>query len=475
MPHKVIKVVANRITGIVRGKLIRVTVGVLTVATAGVGLVADILGLRSSGGDSPAVVATTDVSQPRVVLEDLKPEATTTTTTMIQESRSPVGLLAELQTELSARASSGVLEVCDTEAFLLTSNELLLFKWFDEKGWVDFSDLVRPPTALLPVGLAVVDIPRDGRPDIVVVFERSGSSPQLSGVLSVPNTATGCGQGYSWSFFGQPDGSFSQLVPNLETTSDGFLSRATSITLVEFRWNKELQYFQHVGSQTIGSVIDDLLGDPEIERQFAYLYGRFSTESFTAMLQLVEPNSPAERFILFLLDGKRAGRDAGFREGTGYPVSRVGEAWRIEFVGTPTLLTNFLGSQGKIRSFSMNEVPLEQLIRYQANAPIVSRECSESGVCLSVRGVQLGNRSTYIALEVDASATVASAKLTNAWLATGSIRQRQRSSTSGLVRSPRKSIWGLTFELSELPWGSSLEVQISVNGESERVFLQIPS
>jgi hypothetical protein len=123
----------------------------------------------------------------------------------------------------------------------------------------------------------------------------------------------------------------------------------------------------------------------------------------------------------------------------------------------------------------MNEIELANLIRFDDSNPLATRQCTVSGVCVGIRGVQLGNRTTYVALEIDASAAVVRAKFSGSSLTTGANRQRHLSSTSAVVNSPRVSIWSLAYELAELPWGATLEVQLSINGATERVTLQIPS
>jgi hypothetical protein len=400
-----------------------------------------------------------------------------TTTSVVGSSEDPVSALDMLRTSLAARASSGVLDVCGKQAVLLTSTGLRLFKWLDATGWSDFSELVTPPTELLPVGMVVVDVPRDGIPDLLVTFERTGTDPPFSGVLAVPSTSIGCGQGYSWQYFSLPDGSFSRLVSSLEPSSSEFISRGsiTAVNPARYQWSQERQYFQFQ-SESIANPSGE--GSPFSEtviQNFMTEYGKFTTTSFETMLQYVEPNSPAEHLVKFLLSGKRASRGAGYGEGSGFKVEPAGKDWRILFPGPATIYSDFVGVNDKIATFRMNEIELENLIRYDDNSPLSSRQCTSSGVCIGVRGVQLGNRTTYVALEVDTSATVARAKFGGAWLTTGANRQRHLSSTNAIVNSPSISVWSLAFELAELPWGATLELQVSVNGMTERVTLSIPS
>ena len=453
----------------------KAVIGAVTVGTASLGFISDILGLRSSDEATTTVITvlvnSSDGNIPGQTQQTVAPSTTTTT------PDNPESALEALRTSLAARASSGVLNSCSKQAMLLTSSGLRLFEWIEGRGWTDFSELVQPPTNLSPVGMVVVDIPRDGIPDLLVSFERTGTQPPLSGVLGIPNTAIGCGQGYSWQYFNLSDGSFSQLVPNLEPASDGFTSRdvTSGSNLTRYAWSQDRQYFQVQGQATSTPALPGSTADSAVVRQFMTEYGRFSTQSFTAMLQLVEPGSPAEQLVKFLLAGKRAGRDAGYGEGSGFPIESTGEAWRILFPGVATVLSDFVGDSYRIGSFRMNEIEVDKLIRYDDSNPMLSRQCTQSGVCVGIRGVQLGSRTTYVALEIDTSQTTARAKFANSWLTTGSSRQRHLSSTNALVNSPNSSVWSVAYELSELPWGASLEVQLAVNGVTERVTLRIPS
>jgi len=459
-----------------RSTAVKAVVGVITVATAGIGFVSDILGLRSPNEVEPTVMTvlvTVEPSNERQPSEDVEEPAPTTTAAVDD----PIAALETLRTTLAARASSGVLDVCGKQALLLTATGLRLFEWQEGTGWSDFSELVSPPTNLRPVGMVVVDVPSDGIPDLLVTFERTGTDPPLSGVLGVPNTSIGCGQGYSWQFFSRSDGSFSQLVPNLEPALGDLLSRdlTTSSSPSRYRWSQERQYFQFQSDTVSTTPQAGSTVDPIVVRNFITEYGKFTTASFTNMLQFVEPDSPAENLIKFLLAGKVAGRDAGYGEGSGFAVEDVEGDWRILFPGPATVVSDFTGENGKIRSFRMNEIELENLIRFDNSNPLASRQCTASGVCVGIRGVQLGNRTTYVALEIDTSTAVARAKFSGSSLTTGANRQRHLSSTNALVSSPRVSIWSLAYELAELPWGATLEVQLSVNGTTERVILKIPS
>ncbi len=443
-----------------------------------IGFVSDILGLRSEESKVPTVITVLVESQARTQGDGDESSPTTSPPATTISSSDPASQLEVLRTDLAARASSGVLEVCGTRAFLLTSVELRMFEWIDGQGWKDFSDLVRPPTDLTPVGMAVIDVPNDGVPDILVSFGRVGSNEPLSGVLGVPDGAIGCGQGYSWQYFNRFDGSFSQLVPTLEPTGDGFVSNeaGSAASTVTYRWSAERDYFQFQ-SPLVSEALESSsnAADPLVIRQFVTEYGTFTTRSFNAMLQLVEANSPAESLIRFLLAGKQASRDAGYGEGSGFPVQPDGANWRILFPGPSTLLSHFTGERGTIRTFRMNEIELDNLIRFDTTTAMTSRRCTAGGVCFGVRGVQLGNRTTYIALEVDTSAAIGRVKFSNSWLTTGASRQRHLSSTNSVVNSPRVSIWGLAYELAELPWGASLEIEFSFNGVTERVSLVLPS
>lgn len=459
-----------------RSPLGKAIIGAITVATAGIGFISDILGLRSSDDAEPTVVTVLVTvepsSEPRSSRDD--EESVPTTTIAVDD---PIAALEILRTNLAARASSGVLDVCGKQAVLLTATGLRLFEWQEGAGWSDFSALVTPPTSLSPVGMVVVDTPRDDIPDLLVTFERTGTDPPLSGVLGVPNTSIGCGQGYSWQFFSRSDGSFAQLVPGLEPAAGDLLSRdlASSTSPIRYRWNQERQYFQFQADNVPEAPQTGESVEPATIQDFMTEYGKFTTASFTNMLQLVEPDSPAEQLVKFLLSGKIAGRDAGYGEGSGFAVEEVGGDWRILFPGPATVVSDFIGENGKIRSFRMNEIELANLIRFDDSNPLASRQCTVSGVCVGIRGVQLGNRTTYVALEIDASAAVVRAKFSGSSLTTGAIRQRHLSSTNAVVNSPRVSIWSLAYELAELPWGATLEVQLSINGATERVTLQIPS
>jgi len=459
-----------------RSPAVKAVVGVVTIATAGIGFVSDILGLRSSDEAEPTVVTvlvTVEPSSEQTLSRDDE-ESVPTTTIAVDD---PIAALEVLRTNLAARASSGVLDVCGKQAMLLTATGLRLFEWQEGTGWSDFSALVTPPTSLIPVGMVVVDAPRDGVPDLLVTFERTGTDPPLSGVLGVPNTSIGCGQGYSWQFFSRADGSFAQLVPNLEPAAGDLVSRdlASTTSPSRYRWNQERQYFQFQSDNVSPVTQTGSAVEPAIVQNFITEYGKFTTASFTNMLQLVETGSPAEQLVKFLLSGKIAGRDAGYGEGSGFVVEEVGGDWRILFPGPATVVSDFTGENGKIRSFRMNEIELANLIRFDDSNPLASRQCTASGVCVGIRGVQLGNRTTYVALEIDTSAAVVRAKFSGSSLTTGANQQRHLSSTNAVVNSPRVSIWSLAYELAELPWGATLEVQLSVNGVTERVTLRVPS
>lgn len=450
-------------------------IGVVTVGTASLGFISDILGLGSSDEGKTTVITVLVNTNTASDNTPIASTAVPTTTSTVPDD--PANALEVLRASLSARASSGVLDVCGKQAVLLTSTGLRLFEWLDGQGWVDFSELVQPPTELSPIGMVVVDIPFDGTPELLVSFERSGTQPPLSGVLAVPSTAIGCGQGYTWQYFNLSNGAFSQLVPNLEPAAGVFISRdsTTGSLPSSYQWSQDRQYFQYQSTavpipQQTGSTVDS-----NTVRQFITEYGKFTTQSFNAMLQYVEPKSPAEQLVKFLLAGKRASRDAGYGEGSGFMVEQSGDDWKILFPGPATVVSDFTGESGKIRTFRMNEIGLENIIRYDDSTPLVSQQCTQSGVCLGIRGVQLGNRTTYIALEVDTSGAVARAKFASSWLTTGANRQRHVSSTNAVVNSPSISVWGLAYELAELPWGASLEIQITVNGITERVNLKIPS
>ena len=368
--------------------------------------------------------------------------------------------------------------MCGTRAFVLTSTNLRMFEWLEGQGWKDFSGLVQAPTELRPIGMAVIDVPTDGIPDILISFERLGSNEPLNGVLSVPDGAIGCGQGYSWQYFNKSDGSFAQLVPRLEPTDNGFTSKESAgvVESVAYRWSAERDYFQ-VQTPLVSTTPEasNSAADPAVVRLFVTEYGKFTTQSFNSMLQLVEANSPAEQLTRFLLAGKQASRDAGYGEGSGFPVQPDGENWRISFPGLTTVLSDFRGENGTITSFRMNEIELDKLVRFDASTVMLSRRCTTSGVCVGIRGVQLGSRTTYVALEVDTSAMVGRTKFISSWLTTGASRQRHLSATISLASSPRIVIWGLAYELAELPWGASLEIELSINGSAERLTLNLPS
>lgn len=462
---------------LLKSPLAKTVVAIATVGTAVVGFVSDILGLRSEDTQAPTVITVLVETT-----EDSTQETTTSSTTSTSVAPatfiSPQTALEELRTELSARATSGVLEVCGTRAFLLTSTELRMFEWLDDQGWKDFSALVQPPTELKPIGLVVIDVPKDGIPDILISFERLGSSEPLNGVLSVPNGAIGCGQGYSWQYFSKADGSFAQLVPRLEPSGNGFVSKELvgETNSVTYLWSSERDYFQ-VQSPLVSTTPETSTStaDPTVVRQFVTEYGKFTTQSFNSMLQMVEANSPAEQLTRFLLAGKQASRDAGYGEGSGFPTQPDGDNWRIFFPGLSTVLSDFRGENGKIKTFRMNEIELDKLIRFDASTLMLTRRCTNSGVCVGIRGVQLGNRTTYVAIEVDTSAMVGRVKFTNSWLTTGASRQRHISATLSLANSPRIVTWGTAYELAELPWGASLEIELSINGSAERLTLNLPS
>lgn len=477
---------AHFLTRALRSTAGKALIGIITVGTASISFVSDILGLRGGDESEPTVITVLVESESDTqretpteeTLAETKAESPMlTTTSVVDYSDDPVSALDLLRTSLAARASSGVLDVCGKQAVLLTSTGLRLFKWVDATGWSDFSELVTPPTNLIPVGMVVVDVPRDGIPDLLVTFERTGTDPPSSGVLAVPSTSIGCGQGYSWQYFSLPDGSFSRLVSGLEPSSGEFVSRGSvsGVNPARYQWSQERQYFQFQSESTAKPDVEASPGGETVIRNFMTEYGKFTTSSFETMLQYVEPDSPAEHLVKFLLSGKRAGRAAGYGEGSGFAVEPIGDDWRILFPGPATVYSDFVVKNNKIATFRMNEIELVNLIRYDDNTPLSSRQCTSSGVCIGVRGVQLGNRTTYVALEVDTSATVARAKFGSAWLTTGASRQRHLSSTNAIVNSPSVSVWSLAFELAELPWGAEIELQVSVNGMTERVRLSIRS
>jgi hypothetical protein len=79
-----------------------------------------------------------------------------------------------------------------------------------------------------------------------------------------------------------------------------------------------------------------------------------------------------------------------------------------------------------------------------------------------------------MALEVDASQTSRQVKFVEASLTTGSVRNMHVGASTPAPRRRPNAEWSLAFPLSELPWGGTLQVVISVGGTTERIELVVP-
>lgn len=444
----------------------RLLLGATTVGAAGIGFVSDLRGLRDSSEVS-TTVATVLVSESTSVLT-----LPTTSTTL---PLNPEQGLEKLRISLAARSSTGVLDVCGQTAFLLTNDGLRYFEYTNDDGWIELNNYVSSPTETKPIGLLVVKNAPEGKAQVLVEFERIGSSDPLSGVLGVPTNAIGCGAGFGWRYFNRPDGSVSKLVPSLNPSASGFTSSEKTSTTSEtsYVWNGDKDVYLPVVSAASTEISTSGVVGTQITQQFIENYAQFSSASFMRMLTFVEPDSPAEKLVKFLLVGKRASKDAGYGEGSGFLYNSNAGVYRIEFPNGGSEFSNFVGTPDLISGFSLNGLELEKLIRLDYSEPISSRRCSPTGVCMGLRGVQLGIRTTYAAIEVESLNANTEVKFVNAWLVTGTGRQRNLASTNSKLGIRTSKTWSASFALSDLPWGGTIEVEYTVAGVREIATLQV--
>ena len=452
---------------LIKSPLVRLLLGAMTVVAAGIGFVSDLMGLR----DSSDVVSTT-------VAAVLVSESTSAPTLPASSTTLPLNPeqgLEKLRISLAARSSTGVLDVCGQTAFLLTNDGLRYFEYTNDDGWIELNNYVSSPTETKPIGLLVVKNAPEGKAQVLVVFERSGSSDPLSGVLGVPTNAIGCGAGFGWRYFNHPDGSLSKLVPSLNPSASGFTSSEKTSTTSEtsYVWNGDKDVYLPVVSAVSTEISTSGVVGTQITQQFIENYAQFSSASFMRMLTFVEPGSPAEQLVKFLLVGKRASKDAGYGEGSGFLYNSNAGVYRIEFPNGGSEFSNFVGTPDLISGFSLNGLELEKLIRLDYSEPISSRRCSPSGVCVGLRGVQLGIRTTYAAIEVESLNANTEVKFVNAWLVTGTGRQRNLASTNSKLGIRTSKTWSASFALSDLPWGGTIEVEYTVAGVREIATLQV--
>lgn len=460
------------ISRLFKSNIVRTIASIVAVGTASVGFLSDVLGLRGSDEKDASVIT--------ILVNDTAVSTTsiiTSTTSTSNSSTDPQAALEQLRASLVARASSGILDGCGQHALLLTPTGLKFYEWTNNT-WTDFSQSLQVPTLATPTGLLVVDSPRDGVSEVLVTFDRLGNSPPSGGVLGASPGTLGCGTGYTWRYFAGGDGSYSRVAPNLRALPNSVLtSRGLSdIEQVELEWdylNEIYSITQAQTTQTTVSVVDS--ASPEVVARFMTAYSQFTSGSFASMLYDVAPGSPAESLVQFLLRGKQISINAGYGEGSGWQLENNNSNYRILFPGGGTTFDAFTGSDGKITSFNLNGISLINLIRLDRSPTATARGCSVSGICVGVRGVQLGVRTTYLLLEVDSSQTSKVVKFIEASLTTSTNTSRHLSGTTPASRKSATTGWSLGFPLSELPWNGSLELTISVGDIQERITITLPN
>lgn len=448
-----------------RSKALRTAFGVVGVVVAAIGLISDVLGLRG-GEPSQTVVVTVPVS--------VEPTESALSEIALGDISDPQVALEKLRVDLSARASSGLIEECGLHAVLATRDGVRTYEWVDS-AWVEFSDALEKVTSAPPLGIQSIESAQGDARLLFVSFDRSGSDPPSGGVLALGET--GCESGFTWRYFSELDGSFTTVLRNLRITSGGQLtSSGIEGRPVEFRWDEVGRYYA-IKSSTNDESNDD--GLPEVSSEnaseFIANYARFTAQSFSSMLDMTEPGSPAERLVKFLLIGKQISRAAGHGEGSGFELIREGDGYRILTPGGGTFFDSFVGSNGLISGFRINSIDLDRLIRLDEGGSLSTKSCSSSGVCVRVRGVHLGARSAYFAVEVDSSQSSREVKFMEASLETPAGSQRQISATTPVVKGRPDGMWSIAFSLSDLPWGGRLSVALRIGNMTERVDMYIAS
>ncbi len=459
------------ISRLLKSNIVRTIASVVAVGAASIGFVSDILGLRDDE-DKTATVVT-------ILVNDSTTQTNFTeqsTTTSMPGSTDPQISLEQLRASLVARASSGILDGCGQHALLLTSTGLKFYEWTNNT-WTDFSQNLQVPTLATPTGLLVVDSPSDGVPEVLVTFDRLGNSPPSGGIFGASPGTLGCGTGYTWRYFAGGDGSYSRVASNLRAMpNDSLTSRGLNdFEPVELKWDELNEIYAVAQNQTteIPASISETVS-PDVVARFMTAYSQFTSSSFASMLYDVTPGSPAESLVQFLLRGKQINISAGSGEGSGWQLENNDTSYRILFPGGGTTFDAFTGSDGKISSFDLNGIPLSKLVRLDRSTTAVARNCSVSGICIGVRGVQLGVRTTYLLLEVDSSQTSKVIKFIEASLTTSANKSRHLSGTTPALRKSAMTSWSLAFPLSELPWNGSLEIMISVDDIQERIVITLP-
>lgn len=448
-----------------RSKSLRTAFGVIGVVAAGIGLISDVLGLRS-GEPSQTVVVTVPVS--------VGSSVTAPSETVPGDSSDPQVALEKLRVDLAAKASSGLIDKCGLHAVLATRDGVRIYEWIDS-AWVEFTNALEQVTSAPPLGIQSIESAQEDAQLLLVSFDRSGSDSPAGGVLALGET--GCESGFTWRYFSELDGSFTTVLRNLRVGPDGqLISSGTEGPSVEFRWDDVNRYYTIKSSTGEGSNNDTVSEVPsEITSEFIANYAKFTMQSFSSMLKMTEPGSPAERLVKFLLIGKQISRAAGHGEGAGFGLLREGDGYRIMTPGGGTFFDSFVGLNGQISGFRVNSIDLDRLIRLDETGGLSTKGCSISDVCVRVRGVHLGARSAYFAVEVDGSQTLREVKFMEASLETAAGSQRQVSATTPVVKSRPEGLWSLAFSLSDLPWGGRLTVALRIGNSIERVDLVIAS
>ena len=464
----------NSVLRLFRSRTVRGVLAAGGAVAAVFGFVSDVLGIRESQEVAPVAVTVEVTAAP---VSTTSSSTTVATPTTLQDL-DPESALEELRISLAARSSSGVLDGCGLHAMLLTSTGLKFFEWTDDR-WSDFSAIVDSVTSARQTGLQVVDIPADGNPDVLVTFDRVGAIPPSGGIWGLPpGVSVSCdpGAGFNWRYLGASDGSYGRLAPNLAIDGGARLTTRgpDDSTASELTWDDRNSVYVPIRPVLPTEIASSASVQTDVAARFMSSYAQFTTASFVAMLGEVTPGSPAESLVQFLLIGKRIQLDAGYGEGSGFPLIAEGQGYRIMFPGGGTRFDAFAGADGRISTFLMNGIPLDRLIRLDRSSPAAARACTTSGVCIGIRGVQLGIRTTYMALEVDASQTSRQVKFVEASLTTGSVRNMHVGASTPAPRRRPNAEWSLAFPLSELPWGGTLEVVVAVGGDSERVSVVVP-